>query len=94
MLTTSVVMGFWPSTDKPGSSPVYVRLSLQANSRTLAGPGAGFTVLRSGGAGTVVAVGPVADDVLTATAGLDVTVLYAATARPGRSSRSIRTATC
>jgi transketolase len=39
-------------------------------------------VLRRGRAGTVVAVGPVADDVLAATAGLDVTVLYAATVRP------------
>jgi transketolase len=65
-----------------GSGKVYVRLSLQANGRALAGPGPGFTVLRSGGSGTVVAVGPVADDVLAATAGLDVTVLYAATVRP------------
>jgi transketolase len=52
-----------------GSGKVYVRLSLQANGRALAGPGPGFTVLRSGGSGTVVAVGPVADDVLAATAG-------------------------
>jgi transketolase len=65
-----------------GSGKVYLRLSLQANGRALAGPGPGFTVLRSGGSGTVVAVGPVADDVLAATAGLDVTVLYAATVRP------------
>jgi transketolase len=65
-----------------GSGKVYVRLSLQANGRALAGPGPGFTVLRSGASGTVVAVGPVADDVLAATAGLDVTVLYAATVRP------------
>jgi len=68
-----------------GTGKVYLRLSLQANGRALAGPGPGFTVLRSGsgsGAGTVIAVGPVADDVLAATAGLDVTVLYAATIRP------------
>jgi transketolase len=65
-----------------GSGKVYLRLSLQANGRALAGPGAGFTVLRRGAGGTVIAVGPVADDVLAATAGLDVTVLYAATIRP------------
>jgi transketolase len=65
-----------------GRGKVYVRLSLQANGRALAGPGPGFTVLRRGGGGTVIAVGPVADDVLAATAGLDVTVLYAATIRP------------
>jgi transketolase len=65
-----------------GTGKVYIRLSLQANGQALAGPGPGFTVLRSGGAGTVIAVGPVADDVLAATAGLDVTVLYAATVRP------------
>jgi transketolase len=65
-----------------GTGKVYLRLSRQANARPLAGPGPGFTVLRSGGAGTVVAAGPVAGDVLAATAGLDVTVLYAATVRP------------
>jgi transketolase len=65
-----------------GTGKVYLRLSLQANRRALAGPGPGFTVLRRGVAGTVIAVGPVADDVLAATAGLDVTVLYAATIRP------------
>jgi transketolase len=68
-----------------GSGKVYLRLSLQANGRALAGPGAGFTVLRRGSrssSGTVIAVGPVADDVLAAAAGLDVTVLYAATIRP------------
>jgi transketolase len=68
-----------------GTGKVYLRLSLQANSRALAGPGPGFTLLRRGAGssgGTVIAVGPVADDVLAATAGLDVTVLYAATIRP------------
>jgi transketolase len=39
-------------------------------------------VLRRGTAATVVAVGPMLAPVLTATAGLDVTVLYTATARP------------
>jgi transketolase len=71
-----------------GTGKVYLRLSRQANGRALAGPGPGFTVLRRGsgsggpGGGIVIAVGPVADDVLAATAGLDVTVLYAATIRP------------
>ena len=45
-------------------------------------PAYGLTVLQRGSGGTVIAVGPVADDVLAATAGLDVTVLYAATIRP------------
>ena len=67
-----------------GTGKVYLRLSRQANGRALARPGSGFTVLRrgSGPGGIVIAVGPVADDVLAATAGLDVTVLYAATIRP------------
>jgi transketolase len=39
-------------------------------------------VLRLGTAGTVIAVGPLADEVVAATLGLDVTVLYAATVRP------------
>jgi transketolase len=64
------------------SGRVYLRLSLPANDRPLAGPGHGMTVLRTGAAGTVIAVGPLADAVLAATAGLDVTVLYAATIRP------------
>jgi transketolase len=61
---------------------VYLRLSLDANAAALATGDDGFTVLRSGARGTVVAVGPTADEVLRATAGMDVTVLYAATIRP------------
>ncbi len=61
---------------------VYLRLSTEANERALpAGPG-GAAVLRRGERGTVVAVGPLADQVTAATAGLDVTVLYVATVRP------------
>jgi transketolase len=63
-----------------GSGRVYLRLSLQANERPLGT--AGLTTLRAGRAGTVIAVGPLGDAVLAATAGLDVTVLYAATVRP------------
>jgi transketolase len=61
---------------------VYLRLSLESNATTLSAAQDGFTVLRSGAGGTVLAVGPLADQVLRATAGMDVTVLYAATIRP------------
>lgn len=60
---------------------VYVRLSTQAN-REAHGAGAGFRLLRRGARATVVAVGPMLDPVLEATADLDVTVLYAVTVRP------------
>uniref|UniRef100_UPI000A3B4ECC transketolase family protein n=2 Tax=Streptomyces TaxID=1883 RepID=UPI000A3B4ECC len=66
-----------------GDDRVYVRLSLQANREARAVGGAGgFTVVRRGRRGTVVAVGPMLDNVLAATEGLDVTVLYATTVRP------------
>lgn len=61
---------------------VYIRLSTKANSRANAVDGARFVPLRHGTSGTVLAVGPLLDNVLEATAGLDVTVLYAATVRP------------
>jgi transketolase len=61
---------------------VYLRLSGRANSSAHATAGDGFQVLRRGARATVIAVGPLLDPVLTATAGLDVTVLYAATIRP------------
>ncbi|MFF3810705.1 transketolase family protein [Streptomyces bacillaris] len=66
-----------------GDDRVYVRLSLQANreARPVGGDG-GFSVVREGRGGTVVAVGPMLDNVLTATEGLDVNVLYATTVRP------------
>jgi transketolase len=64
------------------AGPVYVRLSLPANASPIGVRPGEFTVLRTGEAGTVIAVGPVADGVLAAVAHLDVTVLYAATIRP------------
>ncbi|MFF2721224.1 transketolase family protein [Streptomyces sp. NPDC058011] len=66
-----------------GDDRVYVRLSLQAN-RTArpVGGSAGFSVVREGRRGTVVAVGPMLDNVLAATERLDVSVLYATTVRP------------
>ena len=60
---------------------VYVRLSLRTNAEPRPVT-EGFTVVRQGKRGVVVAVGPVLDRVLTATEGHDVTVLYATTVRP------------
>ncbi|MFF9649417.1 transketolase family protein [Streptomyces sp. NPDC014622] len=66
-----------------GDDRVYVRLSLQSNDRARPiGAGTGFTSAREGAGGVVVAVGPMLDNVLAATEGLDVTVLYATTVRP------------
>jgi transketolase len=64
----------------PGDGRVYLRLSAQENAKPHLG--VGFTRLRTGRGGVVAAVGPVLDRVLRATAGLDVTVLYASTIRP------------
>ncbi|GAB3496878.1 transketolase family protein [Amycolatopsis cihanbeyliensis] len=64
----------------PGNGTVYLRLSAAVNAEPH--HGTGFQVIRRGGAGVVLAVGPMLDRVLAATAGLDVTVLYAATVRP------------
>lgn len=65
-----------------GDDRVYVRLSLQSNRVAHPVTGDGFTPLRQGSAGVVVAVGPTLDNALAATEGLDVTVLYATTVRP------------
>ncbi|MCB5164050.1 transketolase [Streptomyces bambusae] len=65
-----------------GDDKVYVRLSLQSNRTAQPVDGARFLTVREGRAGVVVAVGPMLDDVLAATEGLDVTVLYASTVRP------------
>ena len=65
---------------------IYIRLSNQSNAvpygLNKADSGNGFTALRRGRAGIVIVVGPLADDALVATEGLDLTVLYAATVRP------------
>jgi transketolase len=62
---------------------IYVRLSSQQNSRAYA-PVAELQVVRQGWAGApvVLAVGPMLDPVLAATADLDVTVAYTLTPRP------------
>ncbi|MCX4553735.1 transketolase [Streptomyces sp. NBC_01387] len=65
-----------------GDDRVYVRLSLQANHRPRPVAGEGFSTVREGHGGVVIAVGPMLDAVLEATEGIDVTVLYATTVRP------------
>lgn len=64
----------------PGSDNVYIRLSGQSNARDFGTHG--IRTLRTGSRGVVLAVGPVADNVLEATSGMDLTVLYTATVRP------------
>jgi len=64
-----------------GDDRVYLRLSARENSHAYPATGR-FTVVREGARATVLAVGPMLDNVLAATAGLDVTVLYASTVRP------------
>ncbi|WP_310724528.1 transketolase [Streptomyces sp. N2A] len=65
-----------------GDDKVYVRLSVQVNQAPRTVDGARFQRLREGRRGVVVAVGPMLDNVLAATEGLDVGVLYATTVRP------------
>jgi len=65
-----------------GHDLVYVRLSSAANTVPLEAAPGRLAVLRAGRQGTVLVAGPLADAVLDATQGLDVTVLYAATIRP------------
>ena len=69
----------------------YVRVVEQTNSDSF--PGAGLHVVRRGSGATVVALGPVLDEVLEATEGRDVTVLYAHSVRPfdARTFRSVLT---
>ena len=61
---------------------MYIRLSTAANAVPLDGAPGKLTVLRTGRRGTVLVAGPLADEVIDATLGFDVTVLYAATIRP------------
>lgn len=75
-----------------GDERVYVRLSLQSNSAARPVDGAHVHTVREGRGGVVVAVGPLLDQVLAATEGLDVAVLYATTVRPF-DGRALRAAT-
>lgn len=61
---------------------VYLRLSLRHNENPHAVPDDSLLVLREGTRATVVVVGPLLDNVLEATADLDVTVAYTNTPRP------------
>ena len=65
-----------------GDDRVYIRMSEEANREPVHGDG--LQVLRRGSdaAPVVVAVGPMLDQTLAATLGLDVTVAYLATVRP------------
>ncbi|MET8768645.1 transketolase [Streptomyces sp. NPDC004658] len=65
-----------------GDDRVYVRLSVQSNRQGRIIDGRHFVPVREGRSGVVIAVGPLLDAVLTATEGLDLTVLYATTVRP------------
>jgi transketolase len=58
----------------------YVRVVEQTNSESFPGPG--LHLVRRGSGATVIALGPVLDEVLAATADRDVTVLYAHSVRP------------
>ncbi|MGE5828300.1 MAG: transketolase family protein [Micromonosporaceae bacterium] len=61
--------------------PVYLRLAVSQNERPYRTDGR-LVPLRHGRRAVVVAVGPLLDPVLAATAGLDVTVAYTNTPRP------------
>lgn len=65
-----------------GDDKVYVRLSAQTNAEPRPFTGPGLHTVREGHSGVVLAVGPLLDNVLAATEGMDVTVLYATTVRP------------
>ncbi len=65
-----------------GAGNVYLRLSALANARPITIEPGRFGVVRRGSGATVLAVGPMLDRTLEATADLDVSVLYTATVRP------------
>jgi transketolase len=72
-----------------GSGRVYIRTSLRTNASSY--PTGGLHVVRRGGQGTVVAVGPTLDNVVAAVSDLDVSVLYASTVRPFDSETLVAT---
>jgi transketolase len=74
-----------------GDGRVYLRLSERSNAASHLGRAGRAVPIRSGRRGAVIAVGPMLDPVLTATADLDVTVAYVATVRPLDAS-AVRTA--
>jgi transketolase len=64
-----------------GDGRAYIRSSARSNARPQPVTGR-MTVMRRGSRGTVIAVGPTLDNVISATGDLDLTVLYASTVRP------------
>jgi transketolase len=64
-----------------GDGRVYIRTSTGSNEQAWP-TGEGMHVVRRGSLATVIAVGPILDNVLSSVEGLDVTVLYASTVRP------------
>jgi len=65
-----------------GDGNVYLRLAAQANAAPMPIEPDRFHVVRRGSRAVVIAVGPMLDRALEASAELDVTVLYATTVRP------------
>lgn len=67
-----------------GGSSTYIRTSIHHNKQPFTTEPGRIVTLRRGSsiAPTILALGPAADDVLDATADLDVTVLYTSTASP------------
>ncbi|HUY61348.1 MAG TPA: transketolase [Candidatus Dormibacteraeota bacterium] len=65
-----------------GDGLVYLRLTARENAAPRPVRPDRLAVVRRGGQGTVIAVGPLLDPVLAAVADRDVTVLYATTVRP------------
>ncbi len=65
-----------------GDGNVYLRLAAQANAAPMPTETGSFHVVRRGSQATVIAVGPMLDRTVEATADLDVTILYATTVRP------------
>lgn len=61
---------------------VYIRLSLRQNEEPHADADGRLRILRDGGTATILAIGPMLDNVLAAAEGMDVTVAYTNTARP------------
>ena len=62
--------------------PTYLRTTISENARPQDVPAGRLESVRRGGAGTVIAFGPLLDRVLEATRQIDVDVLYATSVRP------------
>ena len=65
-----------------GDGNVYIRLAARSNAAPMPIEPGRFHLVRHGSRATVIAVGPMLDRTLEATADLDATILYATTVRP------------